>query len=146
MLWKFLHFSSFSLCQNMGSTLSKIQNTVSQQDRTILTLSVFLVSLITITVIVFGSSSSYVKYFFKRFLRIQIRRRLMDPRYRRSETDAFVSYYQSSLCHLQKVNNELLAKILQKNHSCAFFVDQSMNFKKKFHWLHTMTIVIISIE
>ncbi|CAF4413332.1 unnamed protein product [Rotaria sp. Silwood2] len=42
--------------------------------------------------------------------------------------DAFIPYYRNSLCNLQTVNNDLLATILQKNHSCAFFKDRSISF------------------
>ncbi len=64
----------------------------------------------------------------KRFIRIQLRKRLFDPSSRPLEKGIFASYYQNCLCHLQKVNNELLRKILKNNHSCAFFVDRSISF------------------
>ena len=52
----------------------------------------------------------------------------MDPYMRGSDKDQFVSYYRNTLCHFQKINYELLAKILRNNHSCAFFLDRSISF------------------
>jgi hypothetical protein len=52
----------------------------------------------------------------------------MDPNFQRAETDEFVTYYRNSLCNLQTTNIELLEEILQKNHSCAFFMDRSISF------------------
>lgn len=43
----------------------------------------------------------------------------------------FVDYYHESLCHLQKVNNDLLTKIIGDNHLCAFFVDRCVDSQYK---------------
>ena len=64
----------------------------------------------------------------RRFIRIELRKRLLDPGSRCSERGVFASFYQNFLCHLQKVNNELLVKILQNNHSCAFYMDRSISY------------------
>jgi hypothetical protein len=112
----------------MGSVLATVQSSIFEQDRTVLFSSLLVGGLVTITVIVFASFSSYVKRILKRFIRIQIRKRFMNPYMKGSDKDAFVSYYRSTLCNLQKINNELLAQILRNNHSCAFFVDRSISF------------------
>jgi hypothetical protein len=64
----------------------------------------------------------------KKFIRIQLRKWVFDPKFRGANTDTFVSYYRTYLCHLQNINNELLAKILYSNRSCTFFVDRSISF------------------
>ena len=51
----------------------------------------------------------------------------MDSNSQEWSIDAFVPYYRNSLCNSQKVNNELLATILRKNHLCAFFKDRSIS-------------------
>jgi hypothetical protein len=108
--------------------LSIMQNVVLQQDQTILISSLLLSSVAAIIIIIFASSSSYFKCVFKKFIRIQIRKRLMNPKLLASDKDSFVSYYRSFLCNIQNANNEELGKILQKNSSSAFFVDHSISF------------------
>jgi hypothetical protein len=122
-------FSFLFHYQEMGAILSTIQSSVLEQDRSVLFSSLVVGGLVTtIIIILFTSSSSYVRSKLKRFIRIQIRKRLMDPHMKASETGPFVSYYRDNLCNLQKVNNELLADVLRHNHSCAFFVDRSISF------------------
>ena len=53
---------------------------------------------------------------------------MMDPNRSGWDPNAFVSYYQSSLCDLRTTNNELLREILQDNHSSKFFTDRSISF------------------
>ncbi len=108
--------------------LSNLFTSLLQQDRVFLTFSLLFASLVVIIIVVFGSSSLYLKCIIKRFIRIQLRKRLIDPSSRSLEKGIFASYYQNSLCHLQKVGDELLRKILENNHSCAFFVDRSISF------------------
>ncbi|CAF1022698.1 unnamed protein product [Adineta steineri] len=52
----------------------------------------------------------------------------MDPKSDASDNGLFASFYQNVLCNTQKVNNETLGKILQKNHSSVFFMDRSISF------------------
>jgi hypothetical protein len=113
----------------MGCILFTTQNSVSEHNQTDFFLSVFVGGIVTIiTLLLYVPSSSYVKAIFKRHIRIQIRKRFIDPCLKGSDANAFISYYQSTLCHLQKINNELLANILRDNHFCAFFVDRSISF------------------
>lgn len=90
--------------------------------------SQLLISFVVILIFVYGFFSVYLKCMFKRFLRIQLRKRLLDAGRRPLETGVFALFYRNSLCHLQKVNNELLMKILHKNHLCAFYTDRSISF------------------
>ena len=87
-----------------------------------------LMSFVGILLIVFAFFPSYLKCTVKRFIRIQLRKRLLDPSYRSVDKGVFATFYRNSLCHLQKINNELLAKILENNHSCAFFTDRSISY------------------
>lgn len=105
----------------MGSLLSR-------EDTSVLFSTLLFGSIIAITLVIFRPFSSYFQSVGKRYLRIRLRKWLLDPRSRGSENDAFVSFYRNSLCHLQKVNDQLLAKILEANHRCAFFVDRSISF------------------
>ncbi|CAF1468615.1 unnamed protein product [Adineta steineri] len=52
----------------------------------------------------------------------------MDPKSEATDNGPFASFYQNVLCNTQKVNNATLGKILQKNHSAAFFMDRSISF------------------
>lgn len=114
---------------NMGSVYSSLKNAIFLREQTVLSSSIFLSSVIAIfSIIVFSSFSSYFKCYLKRFIRIQIRKQLIDRVYRGFNGNAFVKYYQNSLCHMQKTNDELLAKILQNNYSSAFFRERSISF------------------
>jgi hypothetical protein len=62
------------------------------------------------------------------FIRIQVRKRLMNPKFEASDRGSFVTYNRNSLCDIQKTNNDELGKILQKNSSTTFFVDHSISF------------------
>jgi hypothetical protein len=111
----------------MGSILSDLQTAISQQDRSVLLYSFFLSTLVAMIIIIWIFFLSNVKCIVKRFIRIQLHKRLIDLNFEGSDAGTFVSYYHSSLCHMQKVNSELLSKILQKNHSCTFFMDKSIS-------------------
>ncbi len=119
-----IHLSSLSSRKNMGSEHRSLLTALLQSNTFFILLSL----LLGILIVVFVLSSSYIKCVVKRFIRIQLRKRVMNPIFRGSTTDTFVSYYRNSLCHSQKINNELLATILDNNHLCAFFVDQSISF------------------
>lgn len=107
----------------MGTILS----TARQQDQLGFVSSLCLASLVLVAMMLWISSSRHMKFSLKRFIRIQLRRRLLDRNLRGSETDAFASYYRQSLTCLQETNNRLLGEILRKNHSCQFFVDRSIS-------------------
>ena len=108
----------------MGTTLSTAQHA----DHLGFFSSVCLASLLIIAATLWMSYSTRMKRLLKRFIRVQVRRRLLNRRIRASETDSFASYYRQTLCHLQKTNNDLLGEILLKNHSCQFFIDRSISF------------------
>src|ERR1700723_1552679 len=112
----------------MGVILSNLLTSLMQQDRILLVSSLLLTSLVGIIIVVFGSFSLYLKCMIKRFIRIQLRKRLLDPGSQSLERGIFATFYRNSLCHLQKGNNELLRKILKNNHKCTFFVDRSISF------------------
>ncbi|CAF3943786.1 unnamed protein product [Rotaria sp. Silwood1] len=112
----------------MGSLFSNIQNTILLESKIHLFYSLFLGCLITIIIVLCISSSLYLRCILERFIRIQIRKRLMDRTLKSPNKDAFILYYRNSLCCFQKINDELLGKILQNNHSCAFFLDRSISF------------------
>ena len=75
--------------------------------------------------VAFVSYAPYLRCMFKRFIRIQIHKLLVARHLKRGDNDIFVTYYRNSLCNLQQVNNDLLRKILKKNQSCSFLVNQS---------------------
>jgi hypothetical protein len=112
----------------MESLFSKLKNAFFLQEQTVRWFSMLLGGVIVIYVVGFSSFSPYLKCHFKRFIRSQIRKRLIDPFYRGSNRNAFVTYYHNTLCHMQKTNNELLAKILQNSYASAFFLDRSISF------------------
>jgi hypothetical protein len=87
-----------------------------------------LISIVGIIVFSFGWSPLCVKWMVKRFIRKGIRKFLLDPTIKSLERGIFATLYQNNFCHLQKINNELLRKILRNNGSCAFFVDRSISF------------------
>ena len=97
-------------------------------DGNIIFCSAFLGITLLLTVMISITSRVYLKCMLKRFIRTQFRKRLLDSQIRPAENDSFTSYYQTSLGHLQKANNELLGKILQKNYNCSFFTDRSISF------------------
>jgi len=91
-------------------------------------LLLIVILIVTIVFIYCGCSFLYLKCRLKRFVRIQFRKHLLDPNNKLSNKNLFNVFYTKTLCHLQKVNNELLAKILRNNESCAFFRDRSISF------------------
>lgn len=52
----------------------------------------------------------------------------MNPSFEASDSGSFVSYYRTSLCYMQKTNNDRLKRILEKNYLSAFFTDRSISF------------------
>ena len=108
--------------------LSNLLLSLWQQDRIVLSFALVLITLVATIILIFDSFSLYLKCVIKRFIRIQFRKWLLDPDSRPSDTGIFASFYRNSLCHMQKMNNDLLAKILHNNHSCAFFLDRSISF------------------
>lgn len=108
----------------MGSEHGSLLSILLQSNTFFILFSLLLGILITVFVL----SSSYIKCVVKRFIRIQLSKRVINPTIRGSDAGTFVSYYRTSLCHFQKINNELLATILYNNHLCAFFVDRSISF------------------
>ena len=75
--------------------------------------------------IAFVAYAPYLRRMFKRFIRIQIRKLLIDRYLKEGDNDFFVIYYRNALCNLQQVNNDLLRKILENNQTCSFLVNQS---------------------
>lgn len=88
--------------------------------------SILLSSCVTLTIFLWIYSSQHLRTRLKRFVHIQIRRRILDPSVRGSDRDAFVTYYRTFLCSFQLTNNNLLRSILGRNHRCEFYVDRSI--------------------
>ena len=112
----------------MGSVLFTIYNAILQQGQVNIVLSLFIGAIMLLISSFLTSFLSHRKYTLKRFIRIQIRKRMIDPHIRGSRTDAFTAYYQKFLCHSQQTNDELLKNILQKNRNSRFLVDRSISF------------------
>ncbi|CAF1635266.1 unnamed protein product, partial [Adineta ricciae] len=111
----------------MISALTYSRNLVYQQDRTALFYSLVLSSAGTILIWYF--SSSYVRCLCRKVVRILCRKILLDRRSRKSDRDNFISFFRTYLSHHQKVNNQALRAILERNHLCKFFLDRSITFQ-----------------
>ena len=65
----------------------------------------------------------------RRFIIIHVFKRLLDLGSRIIDPmNVLASFDRKALCDIQMTNNTLLAKILQNNHSCAFYRDRSISF------------------
>lgn len=108
----------------MDQDVSTGRNSIFERNITI----IICVLTTAIGAILYVTSSPYIKCLLKRFIRIQIQKRLIHPYMTGSDTGPFVRYYRNVLCRLQKTNDDLLANILQNNYPSAFFRDHSISF------------------
>ena len=107
---------------------SNISNVIWQQYQNNQVLLLLGASFLAVFIVTCTFFSSHLRCAVNRFIRIQVRKRLVDPALLSQKTDPFVLYYQTFLCNLQRTNNELLAEILKTNHSCKFYIDRSISF------------------
>jgi len=93
--------------------------------------SLLVASTIVLVVIIihYDFSFLYIKCMIRRFIIIHVFKRLLDLGSRIIDPmNVLASFDRKALCDIQMTNNTLLAKILQNNHSCAFYRDRSISF------------------